>query len=209
MSHRHGDLPPVRYATGMLRRLALVSLVFAGCSKSAAQQDTGVASGGTAPVGGQVMVPGAMKGSSLAFAGDGAEKVPTKGGADDSSKLHADEGKLAIDVPANLKAGAEASAMVSVTPAAGYHVNTEYPIELTLQAPAGVTLAKTKFTAGGMDKAKGDADKMEEKGLVLAVKLTPSAAGTYTINGTFKFAVCQEDACHPKKETVAIVVAAK
>ncbi len=39
-------------------------------------------------------------------------------------------------------------------PASGFHVNTEFPIKLTLEAPAGVTLAKTEFTAGG-SKAQG------------------------------------------------------
>lgn len=192
-------------------RLALVSIVVAGCScsKSATQQDTGAAGNSAGAVGTTVSVPGA-KGAKLP--GPDLNTPPggetMKAGGDDSSKLHADEGKLAIDA-GDFKAGAEGAATITVTPAAGYHVNTEYPIELTLTAPSGVTLAKTKLSAGGMDKAKGDAATLEEKSLVLPVKLTPAAAGTYTVNGTFKFAVCQDDACHPKKETVAIQVAAK
>jgi len=72
-----------------------------------------------------------------------------------------------------------------------------------------MTLAKDKFVAGGHDKAQGDADALDEKQLAFAVKLTPAASGSYTINGNFKFAVCDKDQCLPKQETIAIAVAAK
>ena len=44
---------------------------------------------------------------------------------------------------------------------------------------------------------------------MFAVKLTPAASGSYTINGDFKFAVCDRDTCLPKREPIAIAVAAK
>ena len=44
---------------------------------------------------------------------------------------------------------------------------------------------------------------------MFAVKLTPAASGSYTINGTFKFAVCDHDQCLAKKETDRDQVAAK
>jgi hypothetical protein len=124
-------------------------------------------------------------------------------------KLRPEEGKLAIEPPGEVAAGSEAVARITVTPGKGYKVNTEYPTKLTLTPPTGVTLAKDKFTAGGRDKAKGDADKMDEKELTFAVKLTPAASGSYTINGSFKFAVCDADQCLAKQETIAIAVAAK
>jgi len=96
-----------------------------------------------------------------------------------------------------------------VTPGRGYHVNTEYPIKLTLTQPDGLALAKATFVAGGHDNGKGDADALDEKQLAFAVKLTPAASGSYTINGSFKFAVCDKDQCLAKKETIAIAVAAK
>ena len=91
---------------------------------------------------------------------------------DDRTRLKPEEGKLAIDPPADAKAGAEAVAKITVTAGAGYHVNTEYPTKLTLTSPEGVTLAKAELVAGGHDKAKGDADSLDEKQLVFAVKLT-------------------------------------
>lgn len=189
-----------------MSRLLLVSALFAvACTKSAPKDN---ASGEPpkndvvkVPTGTDVAPPGMGKGVGAA---DGA-----KGGADDTGKLHAEEGKLAVESPADAKAGAEATAKITVTPGAGYHVNTEFPIKLTLEAPAGVTLAKSEFKAGGMDKAKGDADVLEEQKLAIGVKLTAAKSGSYTINGTFKFAVCDKDSCLPKKETIAILVAAK
>jgi len=138
------------------------------------------------------------------------EAAPAKPApADDRTRLKPEEGKLAIDPPADAKAGAEAIAKITVTPGAGYHVNTEYPTKLTLTAPDGVTLAKDKFIAGGHDKSRGDADALDEQRLAIAVKLTPAASGSYTINGNFKFAVCDRDQCLAKQETIAIAVAAK
>lgn len=139
---------------------------------------------------------------------EAAKPTAPPAGDDDRFKLKPNEGKLVVEAPASAKAGAEAVAKITVTPGAGYHVNTEYPIKLTLTPPAGVTLAKDKFVAGGHDKAKGDADELDEKQLAIAVKLTPAASGSYTINGNFKFAVCDRDQCLAKQETIAIAVAA-
>lgn len=190
----------------MVRRLLVpVSLLaLAACGKSAANQDTG-ASGAPAPSGPhKVAVPGGGFDPGAVKPAD-----PKPAGADDRAKLKADEGTLAIAVPADLKAGAEGAVKITVTPKPGYHVNTEYPIHLALTPTDGVKLAKAEFDAGGGDKAKGDADQLDEQNLTLSVKLTPAAAGSYTLNGTFKFAVCDKDQCLPKKEQVAIAVAVK
>jgi len=189
-----------------MSRLALFALcVIAACSKSAGNQDKVASpppSGGASDV---VQVP--HGGPSM---GPPKEAVPANAPpADDRSRLHPEEGKLAIELPADAKAGAEVIAKVTVTPGAGYHVNTEYPTKLTLTPPQGVTLAKAELAAGGHDNAKGDADALDEKQLAFAVKLTPAASGSYTINGNFKFAVCDKSQCLPKREAIAITVAAK
>jgi hypothetical protein len=184
-----------------MSRLALLVCVVAACSKSAGNQD-------------KVSAPPPPSSGAEVSSATGAGPVktqpsaPAAGGDDDRLRLRPEEGTLAIVPPADAKPGAEVVAKVTVTPAKGYHVNTEYPIKLTLTSPAGVALPKTDFAAGGHDKAKGDADALDEQGLAFAVKLTPSASGSYTINGKFKFAVCDKDQCLPKKETIAIKVAA-
>ena len=185
-------------------------LLVAACTKSA-PKDNGGGTGTEAKGGGdKVMVPGGDVAPPKMVAGGGAEGAQTgaPGGAD-SQKLAPDEGKLAVDAPADAKAGAEATAKITVTPGAGWKVNTEFPTKLTLTAPEGVTLAKTELKMGGPSKDKGDADVFEEQQLLLGIKLTAAKSGSYTINGTFKFAVCDKDSCRPKKETIAIQVAAK
>jgi len=190
-----------------MHRLALIALCVAAasCSKSAGNQDK-VASVPPAP-GAVPAVP--QGGPSMGGATPAPSTPAAPGGDDDRFKLKPEEGKLAIEAPADAKAGTEAVAKITVTPGAGYHVNTEYPIKLTLTQPDGMALAKTTFVAGGHDKGKGDADALDEKQLAIAVKLTPAASGSYTINGSFKFAVCDKDQCLAKKETIAIAVAAK
>jgi hypothetical protein len=184
-----------------MSRLAVVALALAStaaCSKSAANQEPATGAEGTS------------KGMQPMTAGGGPAPAKTgSGGVDERLRLHADEGTIAVTAPADAKAGAESVATILVTPNTGYHVNTEFPIKLKLDAPAGVTLAKTEWTAGGSSKDKGDADALDEQHLALSIKLTPGATGTYTINGTFKFAVCDHDSCLAKKEPIAITVAAK
>jgi hypothetical protein len=208
-----------------MSRLALLTVcVLAACSKSAGNQDK--VSSPPTPSGGQdvIAVPKAAPGPGAPSMGGTPAEPTAAGGAtapgtapgtatgasdDDRFKLKPEEGTLAIVPPSDAKPGAEAVATITVTPGKGYHVNTEYPIKLTLAPPAEVTLAKAEFAAGGHDKGKGDADSLDEKNLTIAVKLTPTASGSYTINGKFKFAVCDKDQCLAKKESIAIAVAAK
>jgi hypothetical protein len=182
---------------------AVAALFAVNCTKSA-PKDNGSGEASKADVvkvpGNDVAPPGMGKGGTDTAKG---------GGGDDPFKLKAEEGKLAVEPPGDAKAGAEATAKITLTPGSGYHVNTEFPIKLTLEAPDGVTLAKAEMKAGGSSKDKGDADVLEEQQLLMGVKLTAARSGSYTINGTFKFAVCDKDSCLPKKETIAILVAAK
>ena len=193
-----------------MSRLALLALcVTAACSKSAGNQDK-VSLPPTPSGGGQDVIAVPQGGPTMGQRKEDAPAQPDPAPAgDDRSRLRPEEGKLAIEPPADATAGTEAVAKIIVTPGPGYHVNTEYPTKLTLTSPAGVTLAKAELVAGGHDKAKGDAEMMDEKQLVFAVKLTAAASGSYTINGNFKFAVCDPAQCLPKRETIAIAVAAK
>ncbi len=187
----------------MSRALFLSALFLAGCTKSAPKDNAS----GDQPKD-VVKVPGSdVPPPGMGKARGGPDGAQTAGS--DPQKLGPEEGKLAIVSPADAKAGTETVAKITVTPATGYHVNTEFPTKLTLETTEGVTLAKAEFKAGGMDKAKGDADVFEEQSLELGIKLTAAKSGSYTIKGTFKFAVCDKDSCRPKKETIAIQVAAK
>jgi hypothetical protein len=177
------------------------------CSKSAGNQSEP----NSAPTAGAAT--GAVAGGAVGFDSPGgapprAVNPAGSGAVDPQLRLHAEEGTLAIVAPADAKAGAEAVAKITLTPTAGYHVNMDFPIKLVLEQQANVTLAKPELRAGGSAK-QGDAEALDERQLVFAVKVTPSQSGTYTINGSFKFAVCNDTQCLPKKEPIAIQIAAK
>lgn len=194
----------------VMSRCALLALcVVAACSKSAGNQDKVSSPPQAAESAGGGDVIAVPKGAAPMGGPVGGSPAKAAPADDDRFRLKPEEGKLAIEPPADAKPGSEVVAKIVVTPGNGYHVNTEYPIKLTLSPPAGVTLAKDKFVAGGHDKAQGDAAALDEKQLAFAVKLTPAASGSYTINGNFKFAVCDRDQCLAKQENIAIAVAAK
>jgi hypothetical protein len=188
--------------------LLMISAGCAGCGKSASKQDKvenaskeevievpGTKGGPTGP--GQIT--GATDGS----ANVGAQNAPPN----PAFFLKPEEGTLTVD-KAEGKAGAEAKGAVKLSPATGYHVATDYPIKLTLEAPAGVKIEKAELTAGGRNKVQGDAETLSEQALAFAVKATAEKAGTYEIKGTFKFGICEKDSCHPKKQPITITVAA-
>jgi hypothetical protein len=176
----------------------VVLVLIAACSKSAAPQSD----------------PGATAPPSKGMAPATAQQPPAQpltagsGAIDPQLRLHAEEGTLAVVPPADPKAGAEVTAKITLTPTAAYHVNMDFPIKLQLDPTTNVTLAKTELKAGGQAK-QGDAEALDERQLVFAVKLTPTQSGNYTINGSFKFAVCTDTQCLPKKEPIAIQIAAK
>ena len=59
---------------------------------------------------------------------------------------------------------------------------------------------KTSFAAT-------DAEKFDTKELTFAVGMSAAAPGEYKVPGTFRFAVCDEGACYPKKRAVELVLA--
>ncbi len=180
---------------------AVVLAAAASCSKSAGNQEKPTPPAAGAPE--KIAVPtGAEKGGTAQVAQPASSGGVAACADNDDPKRHisAEEGKLEIG-KAEAKAGAEGTATVTVTPAPNFHISQEYPMSLTLEAPAGVKLAKTEL-------AKADAVTFSEKTLQLAIKETSDKAGTYEIKGCFKFGVCDPSSCHPKKQPISIQVAA-
>jgi hypothetical protein len=173
-------------------RVALLTIALAACSKSAGNQEK----------------PAAAPPPSAAPAQAAAEAPKAGCGSADDPKffLKPDEGTLTID-KVDASAGAQATAAVKVAPATGYHMSTDFPISLCLEPPAGVTIAKTAFTAGKGEK--GDADQFGEQALAFNVQATAEKPGSYEVKGIFKFGVCDKESCHPKKQPITITVAAK
>lgn len=189
---------------GMFRALTIFLFAAVACGKPAGNPEPKA----TTPSGEEkIAVPGTPTETKGAPEGDGSA-APAGANLDDPRfHLQPEEGTITVDKGEG-KAGAAATAAVKLAPATGYHVATDYPIKLTLEAPAGVKLEKTEMTAGGRNKSQGDAQALSEQGLAFAVKATAEKAGAYEIKGVFKFGICEKDSCHPKKQPITITVAA-
>jgi hypothetical protein len=106
---------------------------------------------------------------------------------------------IKLDAPKTAAQGAETVVRVSVIPTSGWKMNEEFPTRLTVTAPEGVTLAK--------DQQKlPDAEKFAEKELTFAIKFTPASAGEKSFAADFRFAVCTDATCDPKREKLAWVI---
>lgn len=109
---------------------------------------------------------------------------------------------LKVEAPP-AKKGQKAVAKVRITPAAGYHMNKEYPTSLVLSAvPSGVTVDKMKWTMK-------DAAKWEEAEGEFDIAYTAADAGKKTVSGEIKFAVCSATTCDPKKSNVSFEIDVK
>jgi hypothetical protein len=146
---------------------------------------------------------GAEKGPVTPPPTSGSDVRPPDTSMDAAFQLQPEEGTLAIDSAAS-KAGAETTVNVKLTPGAGYHIATDFPIKITLLPLDGVTLPKKELTAGGKDKVQGDAQTLTEQLLAFGVKLTADKPGTYNVKGFFKFGVCDKESCHPKKQPITL-----
>ena len=211
-SHRshsayHADARRPRSAmlADMSRALVLVLTLAglagcSGCSSHSAgspEKDTGPAPGPE-----KIVVPTDRR-------CDGPHRAGGRRRRDDARfHLHPEEGSLTID-KCEGKAGAGITANVTVAPATGLHLATDYPIKITLDPTTGVTVPKLELEAGGRDKSQGDAQTLSEQKLVFAVTGTAAKAGAYELKGVFKFGVCDKESCHPKKQPITITVATR
>lgn len=97
--------------------------------------------------------------------------------------------------------GQPVKAQVVIKPAAGYHMNEEFPTSLKLSPMQGVTYAKAQLS-------KADA-AMSKSECRFDVVLTGAEAGKKTVTGNLSFAVCTETTCDPQKATVTIDLTVK
>jgi hypothetical protein len=109
-----------------------------------------------------------------------------------------------VDVlpPTQATAGAASTIQVTLRPTAGFHVNKEFPMALTIVAPDGVDVPKAKLSAA-------DAAKLTDDRAEFAVAFTSKAAGDKAFTATFRFAVCTAETCDPKVEKLAWNVSVK
>lgn len=94
----------------------------------------------------------------------------------------------------------KSTAKITVAPANGYKLNLDYPVKLTIVAPSGVTVVKSKQTSA-------DAVRFDAKGLEFGVAFTASTPGTKTLTGELRYATCTTTDCNPQVENLKVTVA--
>ncbi len=119
---------------------------------------------------------------------------------------------LTIEAPAPVPPGADARFRLVVEPGEGYKINvcepgaddcSDYPVKLSLAPPDGVAAGKTELARDEV------VEHIDAHRLVVAFAVTPTAAGDYEIPARLKFAVCEADACLPKRVDLRAPLAAR
>ena len=95
--------------------------------------------------------------------------------------------------------GATATASLTIKAKSGWHVNPEAPINLALTPPAGLSVKKAKLTRADLAATTVDSARFD-------IAISATAAGKQSIAAEARFVICQEQACKPVKETLALAV---
>jgi hypothetical protein len=184
----------------LARAVLGAALLSTSCSKSAESKETKPV---TAPAPDRVApAPAPAHAPDVAPAGREAEPA---GGSAMASKTLAETAEyvLAVNTPDDAAAGKAGKVRLTLTPKTGWHLNRDFPTRLSVEPPEGVKVAKPKL-------GKADAVKFSEKtGAEWAVDFTAATRGDKQFGGMFRFAVCTESTCDPKKENLAFVVNVK
>jgi hypothetical protein len=95
--------------------------------------------------------------------------------------------------------GVASTASVTVQGRNGWHVNQDAPITVTAKADPGVDLPKPK-------QGRHDLAQSSKESARFDIPFSATAAGKKTITAETRFVMCQEQACKPVKETVALEI---
>lgn len=95
--------------------------------------------------------------------------------------------------------GTKASASLTIAAKNGWHVNGEAPISVSLVAPDGLTLTKTKLVRADLAESSLEAARFE-------IPFEAASVGTKIVTGEARFVMCQESACKPVKETLSFSI---
>ena len=120
------------------------------------------------------------------------------------SRAHADGATHEIrKTDAKVAAGGQASAGLTIAGKNGWHVNAEAPITVSLvSGDSALTVAKAKLSRADLAESSLERARFD----IPVSAAAGTAAGTKTINAEAKFVMCQESACKPVKETLALNV---
>ena len=88
---------------------------------------------------------------------------------------------------------------VTVVGKNGWHVNEEAPITAAVKADPGVDLPKAKLTRADLAESTKQSARFD-------IPFSAAEPGKKTITAQTRFVMCQEQACKPATETVAVEV---
>lgn len=93
--------------------------------------------------------------------------------------------------------GGKGAASVTIAAKSGWHLNGDAPISLALTAPAGVTIAKLKLSRADLAASTQQSARFD-------VPFEAIEVGAKVVTAEARFVLCQEQACKPVKETLAL-----
>jgi hypothetical protein len=100
------------------------------------------------------------------------------------------------------KAGELSRIVLQLEPRGIFHINQEYPVEITLTGDTATSFPKASL-------ARSDAAQFDEKKARFEVPFTPSATGDHKLLANVKFAVCTAENCVPDERDLSLAVAVK
>jgi hypothetical protein len=93
--------------------------------------------------------------------------------------------------------GGKGAASVTIAAKGGWHLNGDAPISLALTAPTGVTIAKLKLSRADLAASSQQSARFD-------VPFEALEVGAKVVTAEARFVLCQEQACKPVKETLAL-----
>jgi hypothetical protein len=100
------------------------------------------------------------------------------------------------------KAGELSRFVLHLEPRGVFHINQEYPIEISLTGDPETSYPKASL-------ARADAAQFDEKKARFDVPFTAKASGDHKLVANVKFAVCTAENCVPDERDLALAVAVK
>jgi len=129
-----------------------------------------------------------------------AVEVAKVNAADAPSSVEESNFSLKLVSAGPYKAGELARFVVNLEPRGVFHVNQEYPIEISLKSDTETSFPKATL-------ARPDAAQFDEKKARFDVPFTAKSAGDHKIMANVKFAVCTDENCVPDERDLALAVA--
>lgn len=145
-------------------------------------------------------VPPAAQTAKVEVAAPKPVEVQKPSPADAPSSVEESNFSLKLVSAGPYKAGELSRFVVNLEPRGEFHVNQEYPIEISLKSDDATSFPKASL-------ARPDAAQFDEKKARFDVPFTATAAGDHKILANVKFAVCTDENCVPDERDLALAVA--